>query len=177
MKHIGKIMKKRILLIFTLLCFVVSLNAQQSPWRGFVRPVKQVVAEDLNEIKVENFNRMEKYAFNPDSIIVAPNAYMFFRPTTMITFAAIDFYEKPAIIKSLEIIGVGLSYGKYSADNSAYCEYSINGMLISSYKFGDKEGIKIGAAITADIFNKFVGGGVGYIDGKFMPLITISHSF
>jgi hypothetical protein len=179
MKHIDKIknMKKRILLIFTLLCFVVSLNAQQSPWRGFIKPVKHVVAEDLSEIKVENFNRMEKYGFNPDSIIVKPDAYMFFRPTFMLSFAAIDFYEKPAVIKSLEIAGVGISYGKFSADNQAYCEYSVNALLISSYKFGDVQGVKIGGAITADIFNKLIGGGVGYIDGKFMPLITLSHSF
>lgn len=175
MKHIGKM--RKVLMLFTLLCFGVSLNAQQSPWRGFVKPVKRVVNEELVRIELENMTRAKIYGFGSDSIIVAPDAYMFFRPTTMITFAAIDFYEKPATIKSLELFGIGLSYGKYDADNDAYCQYSINGLLISKYKFGDKETVKLGGAITVDVFNKFIGGGVGYIDGRFMPLITISHSF
>ena len=174
--HIDKIMKKRILLIFTLLCFVISLNAQ-SPWRGFTKPVKHVVANDLTQIEMANENLINKFGYDHDSIIIKPNTYMFFRPTSMVTFAAIDFYEKPAIIKSLEIVGIGLSYGQYDANDEAYCNYSINGLLISKYKFGDKETVKIGGAITIDVFNKFIGGGVGYIDGKFMPLITLSRSF
>lgn len=169
-------MKKKILLIVALLLCIVTLNAQ-SPWRGFTKPVKSVIREDAEQIRDKNLLSVNKYGFNSDSIIVAPDAYMFFRPAFIITFAAIDFYEKPAVVKSLESAGIGISYGKFSAKDNGYCLYSINALLLTSYKVGGVESVKLGGAITADVFNKLIGGGVGYIDGRFMPLITISYSF
>lgn len=166
-------MKKKILLIVMLLFLAVTLCAQ-SPWRGFIKPVKSVVEVNNQEL---NEMRYKLVSSNSDSLIITPTTYMLFRPALTITFAAIDLSEKPAVVKSLESAGVGISYGKFSAKDNAYCYYSINALLLTSYKIGGVESVKIGGAITADIFNKFVGGGVGYIDGHFMPLITISHSF
>jgi hypothetical protein len=164
-------MKKKILLIITLLLLAIALSAQ-SPWRGFVKPVKSVVEVNNQEMKEMSF----KFS-NSDSLIITPTTYMLFRPAFTITFAAIDLSEKPAVVKSLESAGVGISYGKFSSKDNAYCYYSVNALLLTSYKIGGVESVKIGGAITADIFNKIIGGGVGYIDGHFMPLITISHSF
>jgi hypothetical protein len=166
-------MKKQILLIVTLLFFVVTLNAQSS-WHGFLKPIKSVVRENNQKIEDINF----KFGISgSDSLVITPTDYMFFRPTFIISFAAIDFYEKPVVVKSLEIAGLGISYGKFSAEDNAYCLYSVNALLITSYKIGGVENVKIDGAITVDVFNKFIGGGCGYVDGKFMPLITISRSF
>jgi hypothetical protein len=113
---------------------------------------------------------------NPKIDLPTTKTELLFRPAFVLTAFAIDFSEKPAALTSLTSAGLGISYGKFSTDD-AYCYYSVNALLLTEYKFGGTESVKVGAAITVDAYNKLIGAGVGYINGHVMPLITLSHSF
>jgi hypothetical protein len=164
-------MKKQFLTIIMLLIFAVTLNAQstQSSWHGFGKGIKQVMEEQREQLAKELFA-------NPNFVIPTTNMQFLFRPAITLTAFAVDFSNKPANLTSLTSAGFGLSYGKFSIEN-AYCYYSVNALLLTEYKIGGTESVKLGAAITVDAYNKLIGVGVGYINNHFMPLVTISHSF
>jgi hypothetical protein len=165
-------MKKIILTIATLLFLVTTSSAQINPWFGFKLPIKSVVKADLAELK-----KMNKLTVNSDTVVINPTTFFIVRPSVVATLAAIDFSQTPAKFTSLSFVGFGLSLGKYSADDKAYCYYSVNGLVLTSIKIGDTETAKLGFAVTADVYNKLFGGGIGYINGHVMPLITMSYSF
>jgi hypothetical protein len=164
-------MKKKILTIVVLLMFAITLSAQstQSPWYGFGNSIKRVMQKQQEELA-------EALFANPNFAVPTTNMQFLFRPVITLTAFAIDFSNKPANLTSLTSAGLGLSYGKFSTED-AYCYYSVNALLLTEYKIGGAEGVKIGAAITFDAYNKLIGAGVGYINGHIMPLITLSHSF
>ena len=164
-------MKKKLLTIITLLMFVITLAAQniQSPWYGFGKSVKYVIQD-----KKENLTK-ESLA-NPKTVLPTTSTQLLFRPAFTLTALAIDFSQKPANFASLTSAGFGFSYGKFSIID-AYCYYSVNALLLTEYKIGGVESMKVGAAITIDAYNKFIGAGVGYVNNHIMPLITISYSF
>jgi predicted small secreted protein len=161
-------MKKKILTIIALLMFAITLSAQSS-WYGFGRGIKKVMQDQKEQLAKE-------LRANPNITLSLSTTQLLFRPVITLTAFAIDFSNKPATLASLTSAGFGLSYGKFSTED-AYCYYSVNALLLTEYKIGGTEGVKIGAAITVDAYNKLIGAGVGYINNHIMPLITISHSF
>ena len=163
-------MKKKILTVIALLMFAITLSAQttKSHWYGFGMGIKHIMEEQQEQFTKE---------LRVNSHAVAPSITQFlFRPAFTLTAFAIDFSEKPANLTSLTSAGFGISFGKFSTED-AYCYYSVNALLLTEYKIGGTESVKIGAAITVDAYNKLIGAGVGYINNHIMPLITISHSF
>jgi predicted small secreted protein len=164
-------MKKKILTIIALLMFAITLSAQstKSHWYGFGNSIKRVMEKQQEELA-------EALFANPNFALPTTNMQFLFRPTITLTAFAIDFSNKPAALTSLTSAGLGISYGKFSTID-AYCYYSVNALLLTEYKFGGTESVKVGAAITVDAYNKLIGAGVGYINGHVMPLITLSHSF
>ena len=164
-------MKKKILTIIALLLFAITLSAQttKNHWYGFGQSIKRVMEEQQEELAKELFA-------NPKFALPTTNMEFLFRPSLTLTAFAIDFSNKPASLASLTSAGLGISYGKFSTDDG-YCYYSVNALLLTEYKIGGNEGVKLGAAITVDAYNKLIGAGVGYIDSHIMPLITLSHSF
>jgi predicted small secreted protein len=161
-------MKTKILMTIAFLMFAITINAQ-NPWHGFGKSIKHVMQEQQEELAKALFA-------NPKINIPTSITQLLFRPAVTLTAFAIDFSEKPANLASFTSAGLGLSYGKFSTED-AYCYYSVNALLLTEYKIGGTEGIKVGAAITVDAYNKLIGAGVGYINGHVMPLITLSHSF
>ena len=164
-------MKKKILTVIALLMFAITLSAQstQNHWYGFGTGIKRVMEEQREELAKALFA-------NPKIDIEISTTQLLFRPSISLTAFAIDFSNKPAALTSLTSAGLGISYGKFSTID-AYCYYSVNVLLLTEYKFGGTESVKVGAAITVDAYNKLIGAGVGYINGHVMPLITLSHSF
>jgi hypothetical protein len=166
-------MKTKILMTIALLMFAITLNAQSS-WHGFLKPINLVVQQDL---QLRNANLKVTY---PNLEIATSNTLLLFRPSFSLTAFALDFSQKPATISSFSSIGFGISYGKFATDvdkDKAYCYYSVNALILTSYKVGSTESVKMGGAVTADVFNKLIGAGVGYINGHVMPLVTLSYSF
>ena len=161
-------MKTKILMIIASLMFAITINAQ-NPWHGFGTGIKHVMEEQQEQLAKE-------LRANPKFALPTTNMQFLFRPTITLTAFAIDFSNKPASLASLTSAGLGISYGKFSTDDG-YCYYSVNALLLTEYKIGGNEGVKLGAAITVDAYNKLIGAGVGYIDSHIMPLITLSHSF
>jgi hypothetical protein len=62
-------------------------------------------------------------------------------------------------------------------DGKAYCNYSVNACLLTEVSLSGEISTSFGAAITADVFNKIIGAGVGYLDKHPMLLLTVSYSF
>jgi|ERR1035437_2658654 predicted small secreted protein len=161
-------MKTKILMIIAFLMFAITINAQ-NPWHGFGKGIKHIMREQQEQLA-------EALFANPNAVVPTTNIQLLFRPAITLTAFAIDFSQKPANLSSFTSAGFGLSYGKFSTID-AYCYYSVNALLLTDYKIGGTEGIKVGAAITVDAYNKLIGAGVGYINGHVMPLITLSYSF
>lgn len=159
---------KKLITIVALLTFAITINAQ-NPWHGFGKGIKHVMLEQQEQLAKE-------LRINPNAVVPTSNTQLLFRPAITLTAFAIDFSQKPANIASFTSAGIGLSYGKFSTID-AYCYYSINALLLTDYKIGGTEGVKVGAAITVDAYNKLIGAGVGYINNHIMPLITLSYSF
>lgn len=158
-------MKKLILLlsIVTITSFVYS---QEKPgaFKGFFKPVDAVI----------NKQNIFMYSFDEN---VSESVWLF-RPSVTLTAVAIDLSSKPAVSKSLSSAGFGISYGKFTTiNNEAWCNYSVNALMLTGLKLGDVQQTDFGAALTIDIFNKLIGCGVGYIDKKVILLTTISYSF
>jgi hypothetical protein len=160
---------KKLITVIALLMFAITINAQQSHWNGFGKSIKHVMREQQEEF--------ESQLRLGSTMAVAPTkTQLLFRPSISLTAFAIDFSDKPVALTSLTSAGFGLSYGKYSSTDG-YCYYSVNAQVLTSYKIGETQNVKVGAAITVDFYNKLAGAGVGYINNHIMPLITISHSF
>jgi hypothetical protein len=147
-----------------ILLLTVTFANAQSPWSGFFKPVTTDAVYSQLSVK------------GTDD--ATSGSVWLFRPSATLTAMAIDFSEKPALSKSLSSVGFGLSYGKFTTiDDKAYCTWSANALLLTSIKLGEVESTALGAALTVDVFNKFIGAGVGYLDKSFMFLTTISVSF
>lgn len=163
-------MKKKILIIIALLIFAITLNAQKSsPWHGFGKSIHSVMQEQQEKLATS-------LRVNPNTVVPITKTQLLFRPSFTLTALAVDFSQKTAAFTSLTSAGFGISYGKFSTTDG-YCYYSFNALVLTSYKIGDAESVKMGGAITFDAYNKLFGAGVGYLNGHIIPLLTISHSF
>jgi hypothetical protein len=155
-------------LVIGLLLLTMSFAANaQSPWDGFFKPIKKVY-QPMVMSTTDSVNFTATYQANQ----------WLFRPSLALTAVAIDFKSENPMSLSLNSIGMGVSYGKYSlVEDVPYCTYSVNLNLLTSIKVGDETSTNIGLAVTADVFNKFIGAGVGYINQRVMLLTTVSYSF
>jgi hypothetical protein len=154
-------MKKLLIPLFLL--FAVGLNAQVKPMKGFFTPVNQVVRQDMKLLK----------AVNPDAKML-----WLFRPSFSMTAVAFQFGGDKPLSKSLSSAGFGVSFGKFSTvSNEAYCYFSLNAAMLTQVNLSGSTSTSLGGSLTADVFNKFLGLGVGYLDKHFMLLTTISYSF
>lgn len=157
--------KYRLLILVAMLSIAGLSASAQSPWQDFFKPV--------------TVNRVyDQLALRADQGATDESNVWLFRPAAALTAVAIDLSEKPAVNKSLSSVGIGISYGKFSdIENKAYCTYSINALLLTAIEIGGTQSTTIGGALTVDVFNKLIGGGVGYINNSFMLLTTLSYSF
>lgn len=81
-------------------------------------------------------------------------------------------------MQTLSSVGTGVSYGNFTQVNGQpYCNYSLNAALLTQIKLDGVTSTNFGAAITGDVFNKFIGAGVGYIDKHVLFLTSVSVSF
>jgi len=142
----------------------LSEVSAQSKWDGFFKPVDVVLDS--------------KATFKATDEPVIDKGIWLFRPSVALTAVAFDFSGKDPVSVSLNTLGFGASYGKYSEVNEvAYCTYSFNAFLLTSVEIGGAQTTKLGGEVTVDVFNKIMGLGIGYIDKKAMLLTTISYSF
>lgn len=143
--------------------FIIGgLCQAQAPFKGFFKPVGQ------NQVF-----KTQKAIFGGES-----KGVWLFRPSVTLTALAIDLKQSNPISQSLSSVGTGVSYGNFSTvDNKPYCNYSVNALFLTQVKLGEQTVTTFGAAVTVDVFNKFIGLGVGYINKDPMIMTTISTSF
>jgi hypothetical protein len=154
-------MKNKLSLIVMMVFITIGLNAQK-PFEGFFKPIQK---EDINIVNLREYRDLGE--FNTYSWI--------FRPAATVTAVAIDFEGNS---HSFSSFGIGLSYGKFTVvDDKPYCNYSFNALLLTGAEIGGEQKTSLGGALTVDVFNKIIGGGIAYIDKKAMLLTTLSYSF
>lgn len=155
--------KARVLMSIAVL-FICGYGFAQSSFQGFFKPIN--LQNEIVTLKSEG----SQAEVNKDRWL--------FRPSAAISALAIDLKEKDPISKSLTAVGIGLSYGKYQLiEDNIYCTYSFNLFGLTSIEIGGETKTNIGIAGTVDVFNKFIGVGVGYVDKRVLLLNTISYSF
>ena len=152
-------MKKLLLIILTTLLPVIIYGQS---FRGFFQPADKAI--ELNEIR---------------SVGAAPSSRtVMFRPNVFITAEAVRFGGGEPQMVAFKSSGMGISCGWFSdVDGKAYCNYSVNASLLTSVILGGETSTEWGAAVTADVFNKLIGVGVGYLDCHPLLLLTVSYSF
>lgn len=149
-------MKKIYFTLAFLLC-ALFVNAQ------FFTPVDKVVREKLHR---QSFMLTEQTG----------NVWLI-RPSVSLTAVAIQFGEKTEVL-ALNSVGTGISYGKFTLiDGKSYCNFSVNAALLTQVILNEETSLNMGGAIVADVFNKAIGFGVGYLDKHVMLLTTLSYSF
>jgi hypothetical protein len=136
------------------------LNAQNK-FSGFFRPIDEVVQNKTIERGGE-----------------ITNHELIFRPAVVINAYALNLSEKSPVSTSFQSAGLGLSYGDYSTVNDkAYCNYSVNALIMTGITIGDNTKANIGFGLTFDVFDKFIGVGAAFIDKDFYLMLPISISF
>jgi hypothetical protein len=167
-QKIALALKKGASVMLLLLCINITSSAQGS-FHNFWKSTKHCIVLDpsaakLNILTDTTIDYISKWSF---------------KPAATLTAVAIDVSDiKNSLSQSLSSIGLGLRYGNYeTVDNTAYCNYSFNALLLTSIKIGETTSTKLGGAITVDVFNNLLGGGIGYINNKLLLLTTISYSF
>lgn len=159
--HELRLLKARGIIPFIALLLLCGSLQAQSPWGGFFKPSDVVVKQVQSRAEVTE----------------ATNVWLF-RPAVSLTALAVDFSEKPVLSHSLSSLGFGLSYGRFTTVNEkAYCNLSVNGLLLTSVKLGDVESAAIGGAVTLGLFDQLLQVGVGYLDKSFMLLTGVAISF
>lgn len=145
---------KKIILIFSVLLIAVCVNAQ------FFSPADQVMKQK-SSVKFGE-----------------PGSPWLMRPYFELTAAAVSFGGGKPVVNTLNSMGLGFSYGKYSILNDkAYCNYSFNLGLLTQIELNGEISTQLGGVLSVDVFDKLVGAGLGLINKKPMLLLTLSYSF
>lgn len=151
-----------------------AINAQSSPWSGFLKPVSE-----------NSHLKLSKYSLTAtdSTYISTTTGTWLFRPSLSLTAVLVDLKTKE--IETLTSVGTGLSYGNYTTSSSgtAYCSYSFNASLLTQVSISGTTTANFGGAISADVFNKTIGLLIGYLgtsgfaDGHIVIGTSFSYSF
>jgi hypothetical protein len=153
---------KKLIIITILACMTFFIQAQTSPFKGFFKPAKEVVQTN--------------YMVSSD--VNAATSHWVFRPSLTLTAVAIQLGGSQPLSQSLKSVGTGISYANFSVVNgNPYCNYSLNASLLTQIVLSGQTSETFGASLTADVFNKVIGAGLGYLNQKVFLLTTISYSF
>jgi hypothetical protein len=160
---------KKLIIISLISFFAISLHAQStSPWSGFWTPVKKVYP------KVEQ-NKLLKSTF--DAQISKDSTVWLFRPIANVSALAITFQNGSPVNNSFTAIGSGISYAKFIPVNGQpYAQFSVNALLLTNYSINGAQFTKLGGALTVGIWNNYLSGGIGYLNGKALLLVNIGIS-
>lgn len=154
---------KTFLTIAILLIGSFAMKAQDKPFDGFFKPLKQVVNTEMTKDNGEISNK----------------PIVKFRTSFAVSAIAIELSEKTPVTKSFSAAGLGLSAGKYTTDGEKpYCLYSVNAAFLTAMDFNDVTNTNLGFSLTGDVYNKVFGAGIGtYFDQgkpKFLLLFNVS---
>ena len=166
---------KRLSFILIFFAFILTGYSQkQSPWNGFIRPLDTFeYSTSPLEITWDD-NGIQK------ELLVSNYPNWLFRPT--VTLTAMQFIpdkELGMIVKSLQSMGLGVSYNHYRIrEGELYSDYGINALLLFDYDpLGEMAAnIQIAVAVTAF---QLVNVGIGYSPKLKKPFIItgITYAF
>jgi hypothetical protein len=157
-------MKKVIILTSCLLLMAVSLNAQS--FKRFFGSIDQVVAAQQ-----EVMARAKDTQADIEKVFLP-------RLSLSVTGFGLSFGGGKPTTQSFNSAGLGISYGEYTTVNGeAYCNYSFNIALLLAVEITGSTDVHAGVIGTVDVFNKFVGIGIGYLNKHPMLITSFSYSF
>jgi len=165
-------MKKRIVLLTSILLLAFAGVQAQSAWSGFFKPVNTKIFEHPQKMMVKYGNNTSlKLA---DTIVVLPSAWKV-RPAVNLTGVVLSYNKTTAKIESISQSfggGIGMTYNYYVNDNGvAYSPFGAGASI-----FFDPSGVCAIGTITALQYLNF-GGGFNFKTKHGLFLIGIQYSF
>lgn len=157
-------MKKLLIILF--LAIGITAYCQDSPFKGFFKPINRALFI-LPDPTIDRGIRVDE-----------STNFWLFRPVVSIT--AMQFlFEKPVTVSSLSSFGTGVSFQNIINANAApYTRFGFNALLLFSQKIGDVEPASLSFAVTGSFLNYVsVGGGYSLQAKKFFILTGVTYNF
>jgi len=156
-------MKKLLIILF--LAIGITAYCQDSPFKGFFKPINKALF-----LPIETIDRNLK--------VDETTSFWLFRP--VVTLSAMQFIlEKPVTVTTLSSLGTGISYSHFINSNGApYMNYAFNFLVLFGTEIADVSPLELSLAATVSAF-QYVNVGIGYnfYDKKAFVLTGIQFNF
>jgi len=156
-------MKKLLIILF--LAIGITAYCQDSPFKGFFRPLEQSIFE--REVTTDGELKVDE-----------TTSFWLFRP--VVTLSAMSFIlEKPVKVATLSSLGTGISYSHFINSNGApYMNYAFNFLVLFGTEIADVSPLELSLAATVSAF-QYVNVGIGYnfYDSKAFILTGVQFNF
>ena len=156
-------MKKLLIILF--LAIGITAYCQDSPFKGFFRPLEQSIFE--REVTTDGELKVDE-----------TTSFWLFRP--VVTLSAMQFIlEKPVKVTTLSSLGTGISYSHFINSNGVpYMNYAFNFLVLFGTEIADVSPLELSLAATVSAF-QYVNVGIGYnfYDNKAFILTGIQFNF
>jgi len=153
------------LLIILFLAIGITAYCQDSPFKGFFRPLEQSIFE--REVTTDGELKVDE-----------TTSFWLFRP--VVTLSAMQFIlEKPVKVATLSSLGTGISYSHFVNSNGApYMNYAFNFLVLFGTEIADVSPLELSLAATVSAFQYInVGAGYNFASGKAFIITGIQFNF